>query len=300
MTLSEELEIALNVALAEAGRRRHEFAEVEHLLYALLHDAETKEVLRHCGADVGSIKDQLDAHLREKVAQSPASRRLQVAPSRGFERVIERAAAHAQSAAKEKVSGPNVLVAIFAETDSFAAYLLGKSGVRRLDVVRFLSHGISKLEGRAGREDAGAGGKEGAGGDADVESEDGATATDALEAYTTNLNALAREGRIDPLIGREKELQRAIHILARRRKHHPLLVGEAGVGKTAIVEGLALAIVNKTVPEVLHNAEIFSLDMGQLLAGTRNATSLCDHPKIVQVLVIDARHKKFTDYQYIV
>ena len=146
MTLSEELQIALNVALAEAGRRRHEFAEVEHLLYALLHDAETKEVLRQCGAEIGALKDQLDEHLRDKVEQAASGRRLSVSPSRGFERVVQRAAAHAQGAGKEKVGGPNVLVAIFAEQDSFARFLLEKLGVRRLDVVRFLSHGVGKLD----------------------------------------------------------------------------------------------------------------------------------------------------------
>jgi ATP-dependent Clp protease ATP-binding subunit ClpA len=263
MTLSDELQIALNLALAEASRRRHEFAEVEHVLYALLHDQETREVLRACGADVAVLKRDLDKHLGERVARIPEGRRLTVAPSRGFERVIQRAAAHVQGAGKDKVTGPNVLVAIFAEPESFAAWLLEQHGVRRLDVVRFLSHGIGKVGEPKRREE------EREGGEAWDDEEGGRTAADPLAAYCANLNARVEAGQIDPLIGREKELARAIHILARRRKHHPLFVGEAGVGKTAIVEGLARAIVNKEVPPALQGATIYALDMGALLAGTR-------------------------------
>jgi ATP-dependent Clp protease ATP-binding subunit ClpA len=262
MTLSDNLQIALNVALAEAGRRRHEYAEVEHLLYALLHDDETSVVLRACGADTAALKKELDEHLSQNVPTIPPGRRLTVVPSRGFERVVQRAAAHVHGAGKDKVSGPNVLVAIYSEPDSFAAHLLEKVGVRRLDVVRYLSHGVGKVPQPAGEP------RERRGFD-EEEDEEGTPAADPLAAYTINLTARAERGLIDPLIGRQKELDRLVHILSRRRKHHPLLVGEAGVGKTAIVEGLARAIVRQEVPPALHDAQIFGLDMGALLAGTR-------------------------------
>jgi ATP-dependent Clp protease ATP-binding subunit ClpA len=267
MTLSDDLQIALNLALAEAVRRRHEYAEVEHLLFALLHDPETSDVLKGCGANILALKKELDQHLAAYGAKVPEGKKFSVQPSPGFHRVVERAANHVASAGKEKITGPNVLAALYAEADSFAVYLLEKAGIRRLDVLRFLSHGISRTgEARASPAEE-PGPKPDLAGEG--EEEGGAPAKDPLAAYTVNLNARAEAGQIDPLIGREKELARAVHILSRRRKHHPLIVGDAGVGKTAIVEGLARAIVEKRVPEALQKSVLYALDMGALLAGTR-------------------------------
>ena len=255
----------MDVALTEAQRRRHEFSTVEHLLLALLNDEATANTLRGAGADVRRLKRLLEDHLDDDVEALPEGRHVQVHPSLGFSRVVQRAALHCQGAGKDEVKTINVLVAIFAEPDSVAAQLLEDAGTSRLDVVRYISHGASP-EGREGPsyEEQGAGRPPG------LEGEDGeALPEDPLEAFATNLNEKAAAGNIDPLIGRKIEIDRMVHVLARRRKNNPLLVGEAGVGKTALVEGLAKKIVDGDVPEAIRGYTIFSLDLGGMLAGTR-------------------------------
>jgi ATP-dependent Clp protease ATP-binding subunit ClpA len=258
--LSTEVEIAIRLAMSDAHQRGHEFATVEHLLFALLHDDDTTEVLRHCGANVDKLKDKC-ASFFEKELEELEEEELETRPSVGFQRVIQRAAMHVMSAGKQEVKGYNLLVAIFAEADSFAVYLLQDQGLERLDVVSYVSHGVSRLqEGRkqsivptVSEED---------------EEEDGIEG-DPLEAFTEDLTQKARDGELDKLVGRDKEIQRTIHILCRRRKNNPLYVGDAGVGKTALAEGLAQKIVNDEVPDALKGTELFALDMGSLLAGTR-------------------------------
>ena len=258
MRISPEVEIALTLAANEAGRRRHEFVTVEHLLYALLFDDATARVIRNSGGDVSELKKQLERFLDEKLDKLPDSAIFSDAsPSIGVQRAIRRAVAHVQSSGKEDVTGANVLVALFAERDSFAVSLLEQQGVTRLDVVAFIAHGVSKIDEEAGdKADAGADGE-------------GKADKDPLKAYTVNLNEQAKDKRIDPLIGREKEVGRLIQILARRKKNNPLLVGDAGVGKTAIAEGLALKIEQGLVPKTMLKSTVFSLDMGSLVAGTR-------------------------------
>jgi ATP-dependent Clp protease ATP-binding subunit ClpA len=265
MRVSPEVEIAFSLAASEARRRQHEFICVEHLLYALLFDEETKKVVLHAGGDPDALRNKLDRYLSkemESLPEAPPPR-----PSQGFQRVVQRAARHVHTSGKEEVKGKNILVAIFAEPDSYAVHLLGSSGVDRLDVVNYISHGVSKI----GEDDLERGGEGGAEAPPpDEEGEGGAPAAkDPLAQFTVNLNREAQEGRIDPLIGRDKELMRCVHILARRRKNNPLLVGEAGVGKTAIAEGLAWKIVRGEVPDALKEATVFALDMGTLVAGTK-------------------------------
>jgi ATP-dependent Clp protease ATP-binding subunit ClpA len=262
MRISHELEISLTLAVNEARRRRHEFLCVEHLLYALLHDSDVAEVIRHSGGDVEALKKDLETFFEDRLEKLPEN--VDVAPQHtlGFQRVIQRAAAHVQSAGKDEILGRNVLVAIFRENDSHAAYLLESQGVSRLDVLNYISHGISKIAeepmplGEANDED-----EEGEG--------QGGPKRDPLAMFTTDLNARAAEGKIDPLIGRSAELARAARVLCRRRKNNPVFVGEPGVGKTALAEGLALQIHEGKVPPKLADARIFALDMGALLAGTR-------------------------------
>ncbi|MCC6750066.1 MAG: ATP-dependent Clp protease ATP-binding subunit ClpA [Deltaproteobacteria bacterium] len=265
MKLSQDLQISLSVALNEAANRGHEFVTLEHLLFALVHDQETAAVIRQCGGNVGRLKKKLDAFLNDQLESVPETKRRAPRPSLAFQRALSRAAAHVEGAGKEEVSGANVLVAIFAEQECWAAHFLNEEGVTRLDVVTFISHGVSKLE-----DDEGTLAPAGADEDEDEEGEGNARGKEGpLEAYATNLNELAAAGRIDPLIGREREIKRTLHILARRRKNNPLFVGDSGVGKTAIVEGLALKIHRGEVPEMLKAAVIYNLDMGALLAGTR-------------------------------
>jgi ATP-dependent Clp protease ATP-binding subunit ClpA len=249
------------LALREAVRRQHEYLTLEHVLYALLHDSDVAEVLRHCGGNVDQLKREVDQFLTDKVERLPDPERDEPQQTLGFRRVLQRAALHVQSAGKDQISGRDVLVSIFRETDSHAVYLLERQGITRLDVVSFISHGVSKIA---------------ADGDGEVKEveEEGAEDTrtparKALESFTVNLNQRAAEGDIDPLIGREDEVERTIHVLCRRRKNNPLYVGDAGVGKTAIAEGLALKIHRGEVPEVLRDATIYALDMGALLAGTK-------------------------------
>ncbi|MGM0577560.1 MAG: ATP-dependent Clp protease ATP-binding subunit ClpA [Myxococcota bacterium] len=270
MKITTELRICMDVALTEARRRRHEFATVEHLLYALLNDEDAREVLVNAGADVGRLRDDLEHHLTEDVPEVPLGRRLEVHPSLGFSRVVQRAAIHCQGAGKEEVRTTNVLVAMFSEPESFAASLLEDAGTSRLDVVRYISHGTPKYGSATGQGPGGPSFEErGTGGAPAAAGEDGEMPDDPLEAFTTNLNDKARQGAIDPLIGRKHELDRMIHVLARRRKNNPLLVGDAGVGKTALVEGLARKVVDGEVPEALSGVIIYALDMGGLVAGTR-------------------------------
>ena len=258
--LSHELESSLNAAISEARQRRHEYVTVEHLLAALLDNPSAAAVLRACGGDLEALRRSLDRFLETEVPVLPPESPTDTQPTLGFQRVIQRAILHVQSAGKKEVDGANVLVAIFSEKDSHAVYFLQKQDITRFDVVNYISHGISKVGGDGGALPQGGAGEEEGGGDA---------APSPLEAFTTNLNALARAGRIDPLIGRRGEIERTIQILCRRRKNNPLYVGEAGVGKTALAEGLAKQIVDGEVPEVLADCTIYALDMGALLAGTK-------------------------------
>src|ERR1017187_654902 len=229
---------------------------VEHLLLAIVDTPKVREILKSCGADTAKLKNELKQFIDQTTPRLPAGEDRDVQPTLGFQRVLQRAVFHVQSSGKKEVTVANVLVAIFSEKQSHAAYLLSMQDVSRLDVVNFIAHGLSKAGGEEG----------GASGDAERDGEGNGS---ALEKYATNLNEAARKGKIDPLIGRKTEVERTIEILCRRRKNNPLYVGEAGVGKTAIAEGLARMIVENKVPDVLLDATIFSLDMGSLVAGTK-------------------------------
>ncbi len=260
--LSQELEYCLNDAFAAAREARHEFMTVEHLLLAVLDTPKVREILKSCGADLAKLKTDLRQFIDQTTPRLPEGDEREVQPTLGFQRVLQRAVFHVQSSGKREVTVANVLVAIFSEKQSQAAYLLSMQDVSRLDVVNFIAHGLSKSGGeeRSERDDSASG--------ADAE-RDAEGSGSALEKYATNLNDLARRGKIDPLIGRRLEIERTIEILCRRRKNNPLYVGEAGVGKTAIAEGLARLIVENAVPDVLADATIYSLDMGSLVAGTK-------------------------------
>ncbi len=259
--LSKELEFSLNRAFNDARRKRHEFMTVEHLLLALLDNPLAAEVLRACGADLDALRDDLERFLDETSPMLGINDSRETQPTLGFQRVLQRAVLHVQSSGSKEVTAANVLVAIFGEKESQAVYFLRKQNVSKLDITNYISHGISKLEGE----------QEGGGENSATEEEGGqeSTSGNPLEQFATNLNRMAEEGRIDPLIGRRLEVERTIQILCRRRKNNPILVGEAGVGKTAIAEGLAKMIVDGEVPEVLADATIWSLDLGALVAGTK-------------------------------
>ncbi|OQY68165.1 MAG: ATP-dependent Clp protease ATP-binding subunit ClpA [Rhodocyclaceae bacterium UTPRO2] len=258
--IAQELEVSLHMAFVEARQKRHEFITVEHLLLALLDNPSAAEVLRACAANIEELRKELIAFITEHTPTVAGTDEIDTQPTLGFQRVIQRAILHVQSSGKKEVTGANVLVAIFGEKDSHAVYYLHQQGITRLDVVNFISHGITKTPAQ--------GSPRGEGEQPEQEQE-GQQAGGALENYTQNLNAQALMGKIDPLIGRDNELERVIQILCRRRKNNPLLVGEAGVGKTAIAEGLARRIVEGRVPEILAHAQIYALDMGALLAGTK-------------------------------
>ncbi|MAV29824.1 MAG: ATP-dependent Clp protease ATP-binding subunit ClpA [Cycloclasticus sp.] len=256
--LNKELEESLNDAFKKAHEKRHEFITVEHLLLAMMSNKSACEVFQSAGGNIEKMKADLEVYLEESTPLIPEDLERETQPTLGFQRVLQRAVFHVQSSGKKEVTGANVLVAIFSEQDSQAVYLMNRQNVTRLDVVNFISHGIARIE------------------DDDLtdfeeiptaDSED--TSNNPLTKYTVNLNEQAKLGKIDPLIGRDKELERTIQTLCRRRKNNPLLVGEAGVGKTAIAEGLALRIVEGNVPEVLEGTTIYSLDMGSLVAGTK-------------------------------
>ncbi len=256
--IAQELEVSLHMAFVEARQKRHEFITVEHLLLALLDNPSAAEALRSCGGNIEQLRRDLTKFIGEHTPTVDGQQDIDTQPTLGFQRVIQRAILHVQSSGKKEVNGANVLVAIFGEKDSHAVYYLLKQGITRLDVVNFISHGISKVPPSSTRSEQ------------DIETEgETQAASGPLDSYTINLNTLAVQGKIDPLIGREKELERVIQTLCRRRKNNPLLVGEAGVGKTAIAEGLARRIVENDVPEVLEKANVYSLDMGALLAGTK-------------------------------
>jgi ATP-dependent Clp protease ATP-binding subunit ClpA len=263
--IAQELEVSLHMAFVEARQQRHEFITVEHLLLALLDNPSAAEVLRACAANIDELRKSLTNFIKDNTPQVAGTEEVDTQPTLGFQRVIQRAIMHVQSTGngKKEVTGANVLVAIFGEKDSHAVYYLHQQGVTRLDVVNFIAHGIKKTD---PPEPAKAGDGAGEGGE---EREEKSEKASPLEQYTQNLNQMAKDGKIDPLIGREYEVERAIQILCRRRKNNPLLVGEAGVGKTAIAEGLAWRITQKDVPEILAESVVYSLDMGALLAGTK-------------------------------
>ncbi|MCI4428895.1 MAG: AAA family ATPase, partial [Burkholderiales bacterium] len=263
--IAQELEVSLHMAFVEARQQRHEFITVEHLLMALLDNPSAAEVLRACSANIDDLRKSLAGFIKENTPTVAGSDEVDTQPTLGFQRVIQRAIMHVQStgSGKKEVTGANVLVAIFGEKDSHAVYYLHQQGVTRLDVVNFIAHGIKKSEPPepAKSNESGA--------NNEGEKEEADTKGSPLDQFTQNLNQLARDGKIDPLIGRELEVERVIQVLCRRRKNNPLLVGEAGVGKTAIAEGLAWRITQDDVPEVLAKSVVYSLDMGALLAGTK-------------------------------
>ena len=256
--IAQELEVSLHMAFVEARQKRHEFVTVEHLLLALLDNPSATEVLRACGVKLDDLRKALAEFVQQHTPTVAGHDEVDTQPTLGFQRVIQRAILHVQSSGKKEVTGANVLVAIYGEKDSHAVYFLHQQDVSRLDVVNFISHGIRKVpQGAPAKEE----------GDPDAEQEQGSGG--ALESFSQNLNAQALAGKIDPLVGRDSELERVIQILCRRRKNNPLLVGEAGVGKTAIAEGLARRIVEGKVPDILAKCQVYSLDMGSLLAGTK-------------------------------
>src|SRR5471032_2224595 len=264
-TFSRNLEQSLHRALALANERHHEYATLEHLLLALLDDTDAAAVMRACSVDLDKLRRSLSTYLESELENLVTDGAEDSKPTAGFQRVIQRAVIHVQSSGREEVTGANVLVAIFAERESHAAYFLQEQDMTRYDAVNYISHGIAKRPGMSEARPV-----RGADEDTDAKSGDEPKKKgDALDAYCVNLNKKAREGKIDPLIGRESEINRTIQVLCRRQKNNPLFVGEAGVGKTAIAEGLARRIVHGEVPDVLKGATVFALDMGTLLAGTR-------------------------------
>jgi ATP-dependent Clp protease ATP-binding subunit ClpA len=256
--IAQELEVSLHMAFVDARQKRHEFITVEHLLLALLDNPSASEVLKACAAKNEELRKALGDFIVQHTPTVAGEGEVDTQPTLGFQRVIQRAILHVQSSGKKEVTGANVLVAIYGEKDSHAVYFLHQQGISRLDVVNYISHGISKTTPTGPNKEE----SESEGGEAEVSG-------GALESFTLNLNQHAIEGKIDPLIGREAELERVIQILCRRRKNNPLLVGEAGVGKTAIAEGLAKRVVDGQIPEILAKAQVYALDMGALLAGTK-------------------------------
>jgi len=255
--IAQELEVSLHMAFMEARQKRHELITVEHLLLAMIDNPTAADVLRACGANLDSLRSELNHYIEEHTPMVSGEEEVDTQPTLGFQRVIQRAILHVQSSGKKEVTGANVLVAIYGEKDSHAVFFLHQQGVTRLDVVNYISHGVAKVTEQAKSTET------------EQTSEAETPTASALDNYTLNLNNQVIAGKIDPVIGRDKELERVIQTLCRRRKNNPLLVGEAGVGKTAIAEGLARRIVEKTVPEVLAKTVIYSLDMGALLAGTK-------------------------------
>ncbi len=259
MRLSRALEASLSLAVREARKRRHEFLTLEHVLWALLHDEVVAEVIRACGGNLPQLLRELEAYLDEQVDTLPPDEDRPPQQTLGFQRVLQRAAAHVQSAGRDEIDGRNLLAAIFREPESHAAFLLSQQGISRLDVITYLSHGTPRAPQAPDPQPSGDGGDD----------DDAGATRDPLASFTVNLVERAAAGKIDPLIGRARELERTVHVLCRRRKNNPVFVGDPGVGKTAIVEGLALRIHSKDVPAGLRDAQIFALDMGALIAGTK-------------------------------
>lgn len=260
--LSREIEITLNQALTKAHEKRHEFITVEHLLLALLYTTSVEPILKSCGCDISTLADELTQYIEATISLIPSEISRETQPTLGFQRVLQRAVFHVQASDKKQVSGANIFVSLFSEQESHSVFLLKKQDITRLDVVNYLAHGISKVEQELHKEKT----------HSKTNQSNTATETSSnnpLEKYTVNLNEEAKQDKIDPLIGRELEIERTVQILCRRRKNNPLLVGEAGVGKTAIAEGLAKRIVDKHVPEILTDNIIYSLDLGALIAGTK-------------------------------
>src|SRR5215510_7770249 len=287
--IAQELEVSLHMAFVEARQKQHEFITVEHLLLAMLDNPSAAEVLKACSVDLEELRGVLGDFVSEHTPRLSPHSDSDTQPTQGFQRVIQRAILHVQSSGKKEVTGANVLVAIFGEKESHAVYFLNQRGVTRLDVVNYIAHGITKASPQ--KQDKHEAAKE--------EGDGEQPAAGALDAYTVNLNHLAKNGKIDPLIGREHVLERVIQVLCRRRKNNPLLVGEAGVGKTAIAEGLARRINEGDVPDLLREYQDYSLDMGALLAGTKYRgdfeqrlkavlKQLADNPK--SILFIDEIH----------
>ncbi len=278
--IAQELEVSLHMAFVDARQKRHEFITVEHLLLALLDNPTAAEVLRACGGNPDELRQQLNQHIAEQTPKIASDREVDTQPTLGFQRVIQRAILHVQSSGKKEVTGANVLVAIFGEKDSHAVYFLQQQGINRLDVVNYIAHGITKsAQPQTAKTEP------------ETEAEAPAEAANSpLDNYTQNLNAQALAGKVDPLIGRDRELERVIQTLCRRRKNNPLLVGEAGVGKTAIAEGLARRIVEGHVPELLEKSTVYSLDMGALLAGTKYRGDFEQRLKAVLKQLVDNPH----------
>ncbi|MDQ6618764.1 MAG: ATP-dependent Clp protease ATP-binding subunit ClpA [Pseudomonadota bacterium] len=286
--IAQELEVSLHMAFVEARQKQHEFITVEHLLLAMLDNPSAAEVLKACGVDLEELRGVLSDFINEHTPRLSAHADSDTQPTQGFQRVIQRAILHVQSSGKKEVTGANVLVAIFGEKESHAVYFLNQRGVTRLDVVNYIAHGITKNPQQKQEK-----------GEPKEDAEAGEQGQGALDAYTINLNVMAKQGKTDPLIGRAHELERVIQVLCRRRKNNPLLVGEAGVGKTAIAEGLARRINDLEVPDLLRDYQVYSLDMGALLAGTKYRgdfeqrlkavlKQLADNPK--SILFIDEIH----------
>jgi ATP-dependent Clp protease ATP-binding subunit ClpA len=286
--IAQELEVSLHMAFVEARQKQHEFITVEHLLLAMLDNPSAAEVLKACGVDLDELRGVLTDFISEHTPRLSPHSDADTQPTQGFQRVIQRAILHVQSSGKKEVTGANVLVAIFGEKESHAVYFLNQRGVTRLDVVNYIAHGITKNPQQKQEK-----------GESKEEGEGTSETQGALDSYTINLNTMAKQGKTDPLIGRAHELERVVQVLCRRRKNNPLLVGEAGVGKTAIAEGLARRINERTVPELLFDYQVYSLDMGALLAGTKYRgdfeqrlkavlKQLADNPK--SILFIDEIH----------
>src|SRR6187455_710257 len=278
--IAQELEVSLHMAFVEARQKQHEFITVEHLLLAMLDNPSAADVLRACGVDLEELRHVLTDFITEHTPRLSGHTEQDTQPTQGFQRVIQRAILHVQSSGKKEVTGANVLVAIFGEKDSHAVYFLQQQGIARLDVVNYISHGITKTpQAHQGKNDQ------------ESEQEGQAeTSNSPLDNYTQNLNALALAGKIDPLIGRDRELERVVQTLCRRRKNNPLLVGEAGVGKTAIAEGLARRIVEGNVPDLLAKCTVYALDMGALLAGTKYRGDFEQRLKAVLKQLFDNTH----------
>ena len=279
--LSKELEFTLNQAFKSARDKQHEFMTIEHLLLALLDNPTAAQVLRACGADIDSLRNDIDSFLEETTPLIVDDENRETQPTLGFQRVLQRAVFHVQSSEKKEVTGANVLVAIFSEQESQAVYFLDRQNITRLDVVNYISHGISKVPSDQPNE------HEAEPGTGETESAEEREES-ALETYASNLNEEAKRGKIDPLIGRQAELDRTVQILCRRRKNNPLFVGEAGVGKTAIAEGLAKKIVDGEVPDVLADCSLYALDMGGLVAGTKYRG---DFEKRLKAVLADLKRK---------